>query len=136
MIDINRLRKAMRHISSKKGDFTLFALFKRENGLGKWDLIVSAPWLEGANLETRGELVDLLGKSMGRKSFIDLARVEPIPGNNPTIKFILKNYPVDDGELRIPTTGLFDLPIEEAIILRAKRPVPKKPARRVLQRAS
>jgi hypothetical protein len=31
---------------------------------------------------------------------------------------------------------LFGLEMEQAIILRAKRPVTKKPARRVLQRAS
>jgi len=31
---------------------------------------------------------------------------------------------------------LFGLEMDEAIILRAKRPVAKKPARRVLQRAS
>jgi len=135
VIDSNRLRRAMRHIASQKGAFTLFALFRREDGLGKWDLIVSAPWLEGANLETRGELVDLLAKSIGRKSLVQLARVEPIPSKNPTIKFILKNYPIEDGELRIPTAGLFGLQIEEGIILRAQQPARKKPARRV-QRAS
>ena len=136
MINVNRLRKAMRHIASKKGDLTLFALFRRTDGLGAWDLIVSAPWLEESKYKAVSEIVDLLVESIGRKSLVDFARVEPIPANNPTIKFIVKNYPVDDGELRIPPTGLFDLPIEEVIILRAKRPVTKKPARRALQRAS
>jgi hypothetical protein len=42
------LRKAMHEIAAKKGDFTLFALFKRADGLGRWDLVVSAPWLEGS----------------------------------------------------------------------------------------
>ena len=136
MIAIDALRRAMHQIASQKGDFTLFALFRRANGLGRWDLVVSAPWLESGNLKVRGELVDLLAKSIGRKSLVEFARVEPIPSNNPTVKFILANIPVDDGERRIQSTDLFDLQIEEAIILRAKRPVPKKPARRVLQPAS
>jgi hypothetical protein len=136
MIAIDALRRAMHQIASQKGDFTLFALFRRANGLGRWDLVVSAPWLESGNLKVRGKLVDLLAKSIGRKSLVEFARVEPIPSNNPTVKFILANIPVDDGERRIQSTDLFDLQIEEAIILRAKRPVPKKPARRVLQPAS
>jgi len=54
-----------------------------------------------------------------------LARVEVVPDNDPTVKFILANFPVDDeedGECHITNTDLFGLQIEEAIILRAKRP--------------
>jgi hypothetical protein len=49
----------------------------------------------------------------------------------------LADFPVDDGERerRIQRNDLFDLEMEEAIILRAKRPVSKKPARRLLQPA-
>ena len=37
---------------------SLFALFRRANGLGRWDLVVSAPWLESGNLKVR---VDPIG---------------------------------------------------------------------------
>jgi hypothetical protein len=45
VIAIGAFRKAMNLIASQKGDFTLYALFKRANGVGNWDLVVSAPWL-------------------------------------------------------------------------------------------
>jgi len=127
----------MRQIASPKGDFTLFALFRRANALGKWDLVVSAPWLEQTQYKATREIVDLLAKSIGRKSFVEFARVEVIPGNNPTLKSILADFPVDDGqpERRLQRNDLFGLEMEEAIILRAKRPVPKKKPRRVLQPA-
>ena len=82
--------------------------------------------------------MDLLAKSIGRKSLVELARVEPIPGNDPNLKSILADFPVDEGERerRMQNVDLFGLQMDEAIILRAKRPVTKKPARRVLQRAS
>jgi hypothetical protein len=133
MIAIEPFRKAMHRIASQKGDFTLFALFRRANGLGRWDLVVSAPWLEKGKSKAFSELVDLLAKSIDKRSFLQLARVEPIPSNNPTVKFILANIPVDDGERRIQSTDLFDLQIDEAIILRAKRPQSKKPTARALQ---
>jgi hypothetical protein len=86
-------------------------------------------------LKALGELVDLLAKSIGRESLSQFSRVETVPSDNRTVKFILDSIPVDDGERRIQSTDLFDLQIEEAIILRAKRPNQKRPARNALHPA-
>jgi hypothetical protein len=138
VIAVDVFRKAMRNIASQKGDFTLFALFRRANGIGEWDLAVAAPWLPKSRYEAASELVELVIKSIGRKSFVELARVEPIPVNDPNLKSLLTEFPVGDGEpeRRMRNVELFGLEMEQAIILRAKRPVAKRPARRVLQRAS
>jgi hypothetical protein len=138
VIAIDAFRQAMQRIASQKGDFTLYALFKRANGVGNWDLVASAPWLAKSHYQAISELVDLLAKSIGRKSFVGLARVEAIPVNDPNLKALLADFPVDEGEpeRRLQNVDLFGLEMEEAIILRAKRPVAKRPARRVLQRAS
>jgi hypothetical protein len=138
VITVDVFRKAMHYIVSNKGDLTLYALFKRANGIGEWDLAVSAPWLPKSRYEAASELVDLIVKSIGRKSLVGLARIEPIPNNDPNLKSLLAEFPVDDGEpeRRMRNVELFGLEMEQAIILRAKRPVTKKPARRVLQRAS
>lgn len=138
MTNTGILRKAMHEIAALKGDFTLFALFRREDApstWGTWDLVVSAPWLESGNLKALDELVDLLGKSIGRESLSQFSRVEIIPSNNRTVKFILDKYPVDGGERSLQSTNLFGLQIEEAIILRAKRPRPNKLARKALHPA-
>ena len=138
VIDTGVLRKAMHEIAELKGDFTLFALFRREDApstWGTWDLVVAAPWLESGKLKALGELVDLLARSIGRESLSQFSRVETVPSNNRTVKFILDKFPVDDGERSLQSTDLFDLRIEEAIILRAKRPSPNKPARKALHPA-
>jgi len=137
VIAVDVFRKAMRHIASQKGEFTLFALFRRAKGIGEWDLAVSAPWLPKSRYQAAGELVDLLVKSIGRKAFVELARVEPIPTNDPNLKSLLAEFPVDDGEpeRRMRNVELFGLEMAEAIILRAKRPSPKKSPRRELQHA-
>jgi hypothetical protein len=135
VIATGALRNAMHEIAAQKGEFTLFAVFRRADALGMWDLLVSAPWLESGNLKALGELVDLLAKSMGRDSLSQFARVETIPSDNRTVQFILDSIPVDDGERRIHGTDLFDLQIEEAIIFRAKRPNRKRPAHQELPAA-
>ena len=121
VISTAALRSAMHEIAAQKGDFTLFALLRRADSSGSWDLVVSAPWLERGNLHALSEFVDLLAKSIGRESLSQLSRVETLPSNNPTVKFILDSIPVEDGERRIQSTDLLDLQIEKAIVFRAKR---------------
>lgn len=115
------LRKAMHEIAEKKGDFTLFALFMRAGAPGTWDLVVSAPWIEGGQLKSTSELVELLTQSVGRDALQQFSRVATVGIDDPAVKFILANLPVEDGELRVRSTDLFGLQIEEAIIFRAKR---------------
>jgi len=121
VIPIVDLRKAMHEIARRKGDFTLFALFKRAHSLfGEWDLVISA----------LREFVNLLAKSIGRKSLPQFAQVAIVPGNDPTVKFLLDNLPVEDGERHIQDKELFNLQIEEGIILRAQKPSSAKAARK------
>src|SRR3972149_4648130 len=47
-------------ISAEKGDFVLFALFLREDAQDKWDLVVSAPWLEVNKKESLSYLTNEL----------------------------------------------------------------------------
>lgn len=99
---------------------------------------MSAPWRAKSRYQATSELVDLLVKSIGRKAFVGLARVGPIPTNDPNLKSILAEFPVDDGEpeRRMRNVELFGLEMEEAIILRAKHPATKKSSRRELRRVS
>jgi hypothetical protein len=131
MIATDRLRKAMHEMAAQKGDFTLFALFKPANAVGgKWDLVVSAPWLEAGRLASISEVVDLLVKSMGRKALQQFARVETVPAD-----ILLKNVPVDDRERWIQSAELFGMQMDEAIILRAKRPERVRPRSKVAHSA-
>lgn len=131
------LQKAMREIAAKRGDLTLFALFKRANApFGNWDLVVSAPWLERDRYKATTEVVNLLVDTIGRKSLTQLARVEVIRDDNPGLEFVLANFPVDDGELRLRDTELFGLDMDEGIIFRARRPAARKRARKVRRTAA
>jgi hypothetical protein len=112
----------MHEIAAKKGDFTLFALFMRSDAPGTWDLVVSAPWLEDGKLKATSELVELLSDSIGVAALHEFSRIATVGKDHPAVKFILATLPVDDGELRVRSTDLFGLQIDEAIIFRAKKP--------------
>jgi len=132
VIDTGLFRKAMKYVAARKGDFTLFGLFLRPGTLGSWDLVVSAPWLERDYLNSTGELLDLMAKSIGRRSFLRLARVQQIPGRDPTVRSLLET-PVEDEDRILQNVELFGLQFEKVIILRAKRQERKKRAAKALQ---
>ncbi len=87
---------------------------------GNWDLVVSAPWLEAGRLKATSEFVELLSDSIGEESLKRLSRVATVDSRDPALRFILDNLPVEEGELRVKSTDLFGLQIEEAIIFRAQ----------------
>ena len=122
MIANATLRKAMHEIAAKKGEFTLFAKFLRSDAPGTWDLVVSAPWLEKGRLKATNELVVLLSDSIGAAALHDFSRIATVGADDPTVKFMLTNLAVDDGELRVQSTDLFGLQIEDAVIFRAAKP--------------
>jgi hypothetical protein len=137
MIDTGRMRKAMHEMAAEKGNFTLFALVRRADAVGgMWDLVVAASWFKNSTLAATQEIVDLLTKSMGRKALMQLSRIVTLAAEDPTVRFFLRNVPVEDGERRIQSTDLLGMEIEEEIILRAKRPESAGPRRRVAHSTS
>jgi hypothetical protein len=122
MTSLGALRNAMRNIAAKKGAFTLFGLFMRADALGTWDLVVAAPWLEGGTLKAISDFVALLKGSAGKQVFRGLSRVQIFGDDDPALEDFLTAVSVDDGEFRIKKSNLFGLDIDEAIVLRAKRP--------------
>jgi hypothetical protein len=130
----------MHEIAARKGDFTLFALFRRVGDTfvrpespDTWDLVVSAPWLEGSRLKAIGEVIEQLSKSIGRQAVQRLSRVEVLEGDEPLVRFILRNIPVEDGELRVDRMELMDFDIERGVIFRAWKPKVKKSASKELR---
>ena len=121
MISTAKLRRAMREIAAKKGDFTLFGLVMRADAPGTWDLVVSAPWLEEGKLKALREFTALLAASIGEESLKQLSRVVTLSDKDPALKAVVVAFSIDDGEIHVQRSNLFGLEIEDAIIMRAKR---------------
>lgn len=126
MIDVEKFRRAMRKIATKKGPFTLFALFLRENAVGGWDLVVSSSWLEAASLKRLTEFTNALKAIVGTKQLLELAQVVTIDKDDPALKAVLSKVQIDDGLVEVHQVVFFDQPIRHAIFLTAKRIVERK----------
>jgi hypothetical protein len=89
--------------------------------------------LEAGKLKATSELVELLSGSVGETSLHEFSRIQTVGADHPTVKFMLDNFGVEDGELRVQSTDLFGLQIEEAIVFRATRAAARRPSNRRME---
>src|SRR5882672_11618408 len=75
MIKIEKLQKLMKHVEARRGRFTFFAVFMREESPGLWDLVVSAPWLKAGRLKALGEFVEEMSEALGQDEVMSFSRI-------------------------------------------------------------
>ncbi len=121
MIETEKLQKFMKQMEARKGRFTLFGLFLREDSPGLWDLVLAAPWLENGKLKALGEFVQKMSEAFGQDEVMSFSRIVTLNHDDPSLRAILS----ETGSLKKPMEkqghDLFGLPIEHAVILRATR---------------
>lgn len=127
MIDLEKLQQVMRAVARKKGPFTLFGLFLREDAPDKWDLVVSSAWLEEGKLKALGEFVEELAAAVGEEQILSLSRIVTVNQDDPALDAILRAVQVDDGSVEIHDSNFFGLQIKHAYIFRSKRPREPQP---------
>ena len=128
MIQIEKFRRVMEDISAERGEFVFFGLFLREEAPNKWDLVISAPWLEEGKLKALGEFVKKATAVVGSQELLTLSRIVTLNQNDPNVEAVLKTVQVDNGPLELWHPDFFGLDIKHAYILRAKRSIQPEPA--------
>src|SRR5229473_2174665 len=122
MIETEKLQKFMKQMEARKGRFTLFGLFLREDSPGLWDLVLAAPWLENGKLKALGEFVQKMSDAFGQEEVMYFSRIVTLNHDDPSLRAILSEM----GSVKKPVEkqghDLFGLPIEHAVILRAGQP--------------
>lgn len=105
----------------------------RADAPDSWDLVVAAPRFYAGKLKTLGEFLELLSESIGESNPRQLSRVATLNEDDPALNALLSAISVEDGETRVQRSNFFGLEIEDAIILRAKRPM--SPSARAVSRS-
>lgn len=116
-----KLEAAMEIIEAKRGPFTLFGLFLREDSPNKWDLVVSAPWLEEGKLKALEDFVSELNQMISEEELLRLSRVITLNHDDSALDAILRAVTIDNGTVELRDTDLFGLSISHAYIMRAEK---------------
>lgn len=118
---IEKLASLERDIASEKGEFSLFALFLREDADDTWDLLVSAPWLEVNNRESLDYLVNQLRSRLDTQELLSLSRIVLLEKGNPVLEAIHKEIKVRHGMAEVMDNTSFGVPIKHAYIITSAR---------------
>src|SRR5260370_578722 len=94
-----KLRALMNHVGAEKGDLTFFGLFLRDDAPEKWDLVVSAPWLDKGKMKALSDFIDKLASAIGPRQLLSLSRVVTLSAGNPSLDAVLRTVTVN-GEAR------------------------------------
>jgi hypothetical protein len=125
---LNRLNILERKISSERGDFTLFALFLREDAQDKWDLVVAAPWLEPGSKEALSFLADQIQTEFDTSELTKLSRIAIIDQTNPALSAINNSIHAKHGMSEFRDCTFFGLHIKHAYIITSSKPSTDAPA--------
>lgn len=122
-----QFRQAEETISKEQGEFTLFGLFERDDVPGKYDVIISTPWLftDRASLLTITELVRNAIKS--DNWWMQIGKFVLLDENDPFVKAVLARMPNDfvQHDMKVINDIIYeDEIIRNAVIITAlKRPI-------------
>lgn len=114
----NKFQQAEEELSREHGAFSLFGLFERLDMIGKWDVVMSAPWL-GTDYAARKWMVDNLQWRFTREEWLKLARVVPLNPEGEFVRDIGLLYPMEHGLKHIPSIVLSGLEINRGVIITA-----------------
>ena len=128
MIQTEKFRRVMEDVSAERGEFVLFGLFLREEAPDKWDLVISAPWLEADKLKALREFVEKATPIVGNEGLLALSRIVTLSPDDPNLETMLQAVQVDNDPLELCNFDFFGLDIKHAYILRAKQSIHHEPA--------
>jgi hypothetical protein len=82
----DKIREFGRQIASEKGDLSLLGLFQRESGIGNWDLVVAAPWVNRKN--RTADIPYLAGKLQAALKPLEMASIAVIVPLHSSVPFV------------------------------------------------
>ncbi|MBI5555809.1 MAG: hypothetical protein HY920_08180 [Elusimicrobia bacterium] len=114
---VEKLVSFERDISNERGKFSLFALFLREDAIDRWDLVVSASWLNANRKESYDYLAEKLRLYLKPQEMVYLSGIFLINKDSPTLNAIHKKIQTEHKVFEISNSNFFGMQMEQAYII-------------------
>lgn len=114
---IDKLRQIEKQLSEEQGPFYLFGLFQREEAADKWDLLVSAAWIQKDKYAGLQLIAKRIQDKLSKDEVIQLSRIVLIDDDNPALESLNRSVQIEHGITEIRNSNFFGLDIKRAIII-------------------
>ena len=128
---VESLLKVEKSLSCEKGAFSLFAAFLREDAPGKWDLVVSAPWVESDKEAALRVISARVREVLKPQELLAISRIVLVESTSSEVVAINRAFRVEHSTVEVRDSNFFGLAIKHAHILASGRQaagVPAKPS--------
>lgn len=99
--------------------FKFFGLFHRDD-YDKWDVLVSAKWLDKDQREGLEFLVSEIKKVLNEKEILMLSRIVPYPTKDEIPTAFAKAIQTEHSVVEVKDSNFFGIPIKEAFIITSR----------------
>lgn len=103
-----------KEVSSQKGSFRLFGLFLREDSENKWDLVVSASWIDEDKENALQYLTNQLQQRLGKEELLRISRTVIIDKDNPFLEHLKPAFKIKHSSVKMENVHIDGLTIKEA----------------------
>src|SRR2546423_7817056 len=114
---VDKLTEIEKKTSTEKGEYNLFALFLREDSPNKWDILVSAKWID----KDKGEALKYLGSNiqntLNKNELLLISKIAIIEETNPALPALQQAIDVQHGLAEIKESNFFGLQIKQAFLI-------------------
>lgn len=104
-------------LARKWGELTLFALFKREDSIGNWDVVVAAPWIEKEPNRGIGKIADEIAERLPVPDRENLSAVFTVEPDGEKVAEVHRAVAGKKGIVEFYNRPFFDMDMREAWIL-------------------
>jgi hypothetical protein len=118
---LDRFVELERRLAIARGDFSLFALFLREDAVDKWDLVVTAPWIEADRKDALSYISKEIQDAFTPEELSLLSRVVIVDLANPAVAAVNQAVGIQHGKNEVRDSNFFGLRIKHAYIITSQR---------------
>lgn len=123
---LDKLKALIGTLEAEHGSFLIFALFLREKPIEKWDVVISAPWLNSKELSAYKLISSKLQEVLTESESLLLSRIVILDPDDQAVTFLLDLETVKNGGYKEfsgeELTEKFKFTIKRAYLLRSLKP--------------
>lgn len=118
---VRKLVSVERELSVSKGRFRLFALTLREDSSDKWDLLLSAAWVQRNKAKATKLVSTEVRRVLTPAELLALSRIVIVNVGSPSLQAFNRTVHTEHGMIEITNSVLFGLAIRHAYIITSQR---------------
>lgn len=124
-IILNKLKHIVLDLEKEHGFIYIFGLFLRVDPIERWDVVLSASWLNPNELSSYGIIASKIQTTLDTNEQAQLARIVILDPNDPNVSFLQNLASVVNGKTDEVPGGLlsdqFGFTIKRAYLLRCQK---------------